>query len=342
MYEIDFTHEDDFAVGVYRRVAICGDARIFWCAVHRAAVEGGPGIPCGPGETMRSKLLKTSHLVSHLFKALAVSAVVLLCGMGASAQSENGSIAGTVLDGSGSVVEGAEIYARGADTGSVYTATTGPTGGYLIHDVLVGSYNVTVNAPGFKTAVKTGVSVQINTISTLDFAMELGDVKDTITVNADAPSVQASNAEIGTVVDKKQIEELPLALAASGQSFLRSASAFAFLTPGTAGPGTNSDNSPNGTFESKITGGQNFGSEVLIDGASIYNQASGAALDQSSPGVEALDEFKVATSTLPAEFGRTSGGVESFTTRSGKNTYHGTAFDLFRNEDLDAKSWAEN
>ena len=291
---------------------------------------------------MRTKLLKTNNLVSKLIKALAVSAVILLCGLGASAQSENGSIAGTVLDGSGSVVAGAEISARGADTGSVYTATTGPTGGYLIHDVLVGSYNVTVNAPLFKTAVKTGVIVQINTISTLDFAMELGDVKDTVTVIADAPSLQASDAEIGTVVDKKQIEELPLSLAASGQSFLRSASAFAFLTPGTAGPGTNSDNSPNGTFESKITGGQNFGSEVLIDGASIYNQASGAALDQSSPGVEALDEFKVATSTLPAEFGRTSGGVESFTTRSGKNTYHGTAFDLFRNEDLDAKSWAEN
>jgi hypothetical protein len=291
---------------------------------------------------MRTKLLKTNNLVSKSIKALAVSAVILLCGLGASAQSENGSIAGTVLDGSGSVVEGAEISARGADTGSVYTATTGPTGGYLIHDVLVGSYNVTVNAPLFKTAVKTGVIVQINTTSTLDFAMELGDVKDTVTVNADAPSLEASNAEIGTVVDKKQIEELPLALAASGQSFLRSASSFVFLVPGAAGPGTNSDSPSNGTFESKISGGQNFGTEILIDGASIFNQASGAALDQSSPSVEALDEFKVSTSTLSAEFGRTSGGLESFTTRSGKNTYHGTAFDLFRNEDLDSKSWAEN
>jgi carboxypeptidase family protein len=260
----------------------------------------------------------------------------------ANAQTNQGGLAGTVVDASGSVVVGAQISAKGVDTASVYSATSGPTGGYLIHDILVGAYNVTVTAPGFKSVNKTGVVIQINTTSTLDFTMEVGDVKDTVTVIADTPSLEASNAEIGTVVDKKQIEELPLSLAGSGQSYLRSASSFVFLAPGAAGPGTNGDHSSNGTFETKITGGQNFGAEVLIDGASIFNAASGAALDQSSPSVEALDQFKITTSTLPAEFGRTSGGIESFTTRSGKNTYHGTAFDLFRNEDLDAKSWSEN
>jgi hypothetical protein len=298
-------------------------------------------LPRVPGESVRGRG-EMMYSKKNLLRILAVSVLMPLCGMGAMAQSDHGGIGGTILDSSGSVVTGAEISAKGADTGSVYTASSGPTGGYLIHDVLVGSYDVTVTAPGFKTSVKTSVLVLINTTSTLDFALELGDVKETITIVADAPSIQSANAEIGTVVDNRQIEELPLSLASSGQSFLRSASAFAFLTPGTAGPGTNSDNSPNGTFESKITGGQNFGAEILIDGASIFNPASGAALDQSSPSVEALDEFKVTTSTLSSEFGRTSGGVESFTTRSGKNTFHGTAFDLFRNEDLDAKTWAAN
>src|SRR3979490_1584783 len=133
---------------------------------------------------------------------------------------------------------------------------------------------------------------------------------------ADGPAIQTESSDIGTVVGTRQIEELPLALAATGQSHLRSAEAFVFLAPGTAGPGTDDSS---GIFESKLSGGQNFATEVLLDGASIVHAELGSTFDENAPGIEALSEFKVMTSTIPAEFGRTTGGVESFSTKSGTN-----------------------
>lgn len=254
-------------------------------------------------------------------------------------QSDRGTLAGSVLDSSGAAIQGATITARGVDTGTLYTAVSGPTGGFRIPDVRIGAYNVTATALSFKTAEQTGVIVQINTTANVEFQLQPGDIKETLTVVGDAPAIQAESSDIGTIVDKKEIEELPLSINATGQSFLRSAESFVFLAPGTAGPGTNSDHSSSGIFESKLAGGQNFSTEVILDGASTTRADSGSAFDQTAPSVEALSEFKVSTSTIPAEFGRTSGGVESFATKSGTNSYHGTAFDLLRNDKLDANSW---
>ena len=166
---------------------------------------------------------------------------------------------------------------------------------------------------GFKTSEQKGFVIKINTTANLDITLQAGDVKETLTVTADVPTLQTQSADIGTVVDKKQIMDLPLAL--GGQGVLRAPEAFVFLTPGTTGPGSN--DSPNGVFEAKLGGGQNFGNEVILDGASTARADSGSAFDQTAPSVEALQEFKVTTSTATAEFGRTSGGVESFATRSG-------------------------
>src|SRR5256885_796254 len=184
------------------------------------------------------------------------------------AQSDRGSIAGTVEDSTGGIVANAQVVARGADNAAEYTATTGPTGGYRMQDVKVGIYNVTVTASGFKAEQKTSVQVQVNSVSTLDFALTVGDVKDTVTVVADAPAIQSESSDIGTVVGQRQIEDLPLALAATGQSHLRSPESFVFLAPGTTGPGTTTGGS-SGIFESKLSGGQSFSTEVLLDGASI-------------------------------------------------------------------------
>src|SRR5882724_8379502 len=271
-----------------------------------------------------------------------VCAAVLLAAAGFSyAQSDRGSIAGTVEDSTGSVVSNAQVVAKAKESSSQYTATTGPTGGYRIPHAKVGVYTITVTAGGFKTAEKTGVEVQVNTVASLDFALTIGDVKDTVTVVADAPAIQSESSDIGTVVSTKQIEELPLGLAATGQSHLRSPESFVFLAPGTTGPGTTTGGS-SGIFESKLSGGQSFSTEVLLDGASIIHAELGSQFDENAPSVEAMNEFKVTTSTIPAEFGRTSGGVESFTTKSGANAFHGTAFDILRNDKLDANSWTNN
>ena len=274
---------------------------------------------------------------------LAVAALLLFPSHSLRAQTNNGGITGTILDSSGAVVVGAQVVATGVETHSVYTTTSTATGAYRFSDLVLGTYNLTVTAKGFKTAQITGVVVEINTVASLDITLQPGEVKESLTVVADAPRIQTETSEMGTVVDSKEIVELPLSLSASGQSFLRSPETFVFLTPGTQGPGTNQNgNASSGIFESKLSGGQNFSTEVLLDGVSTTRADSGSAFDQTAPSVEALSEFKVLTSTFSSEFGRTSGGIESFATKSGSSNYHGTAFDLFRNTALDANSWNNN
>jgi len=257
----------------------------------------------------------------------------------AAAQSDRGTIAGSVLDSSGAAVGGASITITGVDTGNVYKTVSTPEGVYRVADIQTGRYNITVEAPGFKVSQEQGVLVQISTTSALNITLQPGNVKEEVTVLADAPTLQTESSDIGTVVGTKQIEDLPLALNSTGQSFVRSPETFVFLTPGTAGPGTNSDHPSAGIYESKLSGGQNFGTEILLDGVSVVRSDSGAAFDQTAPTVEALTEFKVTTSMPAAQYGRTSGGIESFTTKSGSNRYHGSIFELFRNEALDAFSW---
>ena len=255
------------------------------------------------------------------------------------AQSDRGTIAGSILDSSGAAVGGASITITGVDTGNTYKSVSTAEGVYRVADIQTGRYNITVEAPGFKASVHEGVVVQISTTSALNITLHPGDTKEEVTVLADAPTLQTESSDIGTVVSTKQIEDLPLALNSTGQSFVRSPETFVFLTPGTAGPGTNSDHASAGIYESKLSGGQNFGTEILLDGVSVVRSDSGAAFDQTAPTVEALTEFKVTTSMPSAQYGRTSGGIESFTTKSGSNKYHGSIFELFRNEALDAFSW---
>jgi hypothetical protein len=258
-------------------------------------------------------------------------------------QTNNGAITGSILDSSGGAVADAQVQATGVETHSVYTTVSTAAGAYRFSNLVLGHYDITVTAKGFKVSTSTGVEVQINSTSSLDITLQPGDVQETMTVVADAPHIQAETSEIGTVVGAREIIELPLSLNATGQSFLRSPETFVFLVPGTQGPGTNQNgNASAGIFQSKLSGGQNFSTEVLLDGVSTTRSDSGSAFDQTAPSVEALSEFKVLTSTFSSEYGRTSGGIESFATKSGGNDYHGTAFDLFRNTALDANSWNNN
>ena len=261
----------------------------------------------------------------------------------APAQSDRGTISGTILDSSGGVVEGATITAKGVETGTVYDAVSTSTGAYHFTNLVLGHYDLSVTVKGFKVSTLTGVEVRVNSTTSLDITLQAGNVQETVTVLADAPTVESNTSEIGTVVSSREIVELPLSLNASGQSFLRSPETFVFLAPGTQGPGTNQNsNGSAGIFQSKLTGGQNFGTEVLLDGVSTTRSDSGSAFDQTAPSVEALSEFKVLTSTFNSQYGRTSGGIESFATKSGGNDFHGTAFDLFRNTALNANSWNNN
>jgi Carboxypeptidase regulatory-like domain len=254
-------------------------------------------------------------------------------------QANQGSIAGNVLDPSGAVVSHAKIVAKDTLRGTSYETESSGAGAYRFPNIAIGTYTITVTASSFSTATYTGVEVQVATTTTLDIKMKTGTATELVTVLADIPTVQADSSDIGTVVTQKQTLELPLALGSTVQA-MRSPEAFVFLTPGAVGPGSDSGNG--GTFESKITGGQNYATEVLLDGSGTTRSENGSSFDETAPSVEALGEFKVITSTLPAEFGRTTGGIESFSTKAGTNGYHGNAYELFRNEVLDANVWGNN
>jgi hypothetical protein len=260
--------------------------------------------------------------MKRFLAALAIGTFCLLVMGTAIAQSNRGTLAGNVTDSSGAAVANATVTATGADTSDA--------GAYNIPNMNLGPYNVSVTATGFKTVEATGVVIQVNTTTALDLQLPPGAVNENITVLGDAPTIQTESSDMGTVVTTRQILELPLAL--GGQGVLRAPENFVFLTPGTAG----------GVFQAKLAGGQNFGNEIVLDGASTARADSGSSFDQTAPSVEALSEFKVIMSTVPAQFGRTSGGVESFATKSGTNSFHGTAYDIFRNTVLDANSWFNN
>jgi hypothetical protein len=254
-------------------------------------------------------------------------------------QSNQGAIAGTVLDPSGFAVANASINAIGVDTGSQYHAISTGAGIYSFPSVNPGAYNVTVTATGFKKETRSHVVVQVGTTSALNITLHIGAASETVTVEADAPSVQTETSDLGYVMSEKQQLDLPLPLGGAVQ-YMREPESFVFLAPGTVGPGTSSGSG--GTFESKISGGQSYSTEVLLDGSSTFRSENGSSFSETAPSVDALTEFKLTTSTLPAYLGRTTGGIESFSTKAGSNQFHGVAYDIIANTAFDANNWGHN
>jgi hypothetical protein len=273
-----------------------------------------------------------------MFRTLA-GILLLVLAVGLSyGQTDQGQIAGNVTDNTGASIPGVAITATRTETGTVYTAKSTSDGSYRFPSIQIGSYTVKATSPNFKQAVDTGVLVRVGTVTSLTISLTPGGATETVTVLSNAPTVETQSSDVGGIVTDRQIIELPLAL--GGVGAMRSPEAFAFLIPGTVGPGSGNNN--NGIFISKIGGGQNFGNEILLDGASQTRSENGSSFDEEALSVEAISEFKVTTSTPAAEFGHTSGGIENFVTKSGTTSYHGSVFGIFRNEALDANDWFNN
>lgn len=256
------------------------------------------------------------------------------------AQVSQGAIAGNVLDSTGALVPNAQLTATSVETGVSYKTTSTSAGFYHFVNLNIGSYNVTAVMNGFKTAEIHNVQVLVGTTTSVPISLQLGSAAETITVQADSLTVNTEVSEVAGVITPKQALDLPLNLNGSVVSGMRSPEAFVFLLPGTAGPGT--ANGQGGTWESKISGGQNYSTEILLDGASMYRSENGSSFDETAPSVEALSEFKVSLSSIPAEQGRTTGGIESFNTKAGSNSFHGVVYDIFKNRVLDANNWGRN
>jgi Carboxypeptidase regulatory-like domain len=278
----------------------------------------------------------------NLFRGVLLSLLAGIFASDLSAQISSGSIAGNIQDSSGAVIQDATVTATNDATHIVTVVKSTSAGTYRFPTLPLGTYTITVAVQGFSTVTDTGVVVQISSTTALDIKLSPGGVNQSVTVDASGIRIETESSEISGTVSNKQIEDLPLSLAA-GIGGLRSPETFVFLLPGTTGPGSGTQgNTGNGVFFSRISGGQAYGGEVLLDGASIQRSENGSSFDETSPSIEALQEFKVTNASPSAEFGRSTSGIESFATKNGTNDFHGTAYAIFKNRAFDANNWFNN
>ena len=240
-------------------------------------------------------------------------------------------IQGTVQDASGAAVPSADIKVTQTDTGLVRNAMSSADGTYVLTNLPIGPYRLEVTKQGFSTYVQTGIVLQVATNPTIDVTLKVGGVNEQVQVEANAAMVETQATGIGQVMENQRILELPL----NG----RNAADLIQLTPGTVLAGTSSSRSFQGAQGGEaiaVAGGQSWGTTFLLDGALHNNPYDNLNLPLPFP--DALQEFKVETSSLTAQNGVHSGAAVNAVTRSGTNEFHGDLFEFLRNGDLNGRN----
>ncbi|HLH44877.1 MAG TPA: carboxypeptidase regulatory-like domain-containing protein [Bryobacteraceae bacterium] len=281
----------------------------------------------------RARMGGTASAGSRILEIAIFCSLLVFC---AFAQSDRGTVTGTVTDPAGAAVPGAKVAARNLDNGAVFTATSTGTGDYTVASLPAGKYEIAVDAPGFKKELRTDVAVQVAQTTRVDVALQVGASTESVTVSAEAAVLRTENAEQSMNVSGEKVNEMPLNFGGGGLAGggIRNWLSFMYLAPGVSGanassPGNNVVNGiPSGTYG-------NF--KVYLEGqdATSFNDASWTST-VSAAGVETIGEFSIQTSNFSAEFGQVAGGLFNFTTKSGANQIHGSAYEYWANEALDA------
>jgi Carboxypeptidase regulatory-like domain len=280
------------------------------------------------------------------FRRTAQTTIVLIPWLAGAlhAQSTSASLTGRVTDLSAAVIVDAKVFVISSGTNIHFETATNRSGEYYFGALPPGSYRVEAEKAGFKRLIKPDVFLHVQDALEIDLHMTLGSVLDTVTVRGGAPSVDTESSAVSTVIDRTFGENLPL----NGRSF----QALILLAPGAVLTATAFDDQ--GQFS--VNGQRADTNYFTVDGVSANFGVTGfAPLMQSAAGalpalsalggtnslvsVDAMQEFRVQTSSFAPEFGRTPGAQISIVTRSGTNAFHGTLFDYFRNGALDAKDW---
>ena len=279
----------------------------------------------------------------HVLAAL----LLISCTSALRAQSTNASLNGCISDPQKALIVDAKVAVISASTNVRAETTTNGSGEYYFANLAPAVYRIEVEKPGFKRLVKPDLILHVQDALKLDFEMTLGDVSETVTVEAGAPLVNTESATVSTVIDRTFVENLPL----NGRSF----QTLIMLTPGVVVTAT----AFNDQGQFSVNGQRADANYFTVDGVSanfgvtgsiaMQQTASGALPALSASGgtnslvsVDAMQEFRVQTSSFAPEFGRTPGGQVSIVTRSGTNAFHGTLFEYFRNDVLDARDWFVN
>jgi Carboxypeptidase regulatory-like domain len=258
------------------------------------------------------------------------------------AQEITGTINGTVKDSSGGAIAGATVTIIDPSKNdlTVRTLTTGENGEFSAPNLQVGIYQITVEANSFKKAVQTGVKLDVGQRRTTDFSLEAGNISETVTVQADAVSVELTSPTSSSLVSGEQAREISL----NNRNFVQ----LVTLSPGVSSNladqvyvgNTNPSGQPN-TIGISVNGARQSQNTFTIDGADITDRGSNITL-QAFPSVDSIGEFKVLRSLYPAESGRSGGGQVNIVTKSGTDSFHGSLFEFVRNEKFNANPFLLN
>ncbi len=241
------------------------------------------------------------------------------------AQSDRGTITGTVKDPADAVVAGATINAKNLATGAEYKTVTTETGNYTLSALPAGSYELRVEASGFKRFLSQGVQVQVNQTTRINAALEIGAASDTVMITDQAALLKTENAEQSTNISGELFNALPLNFAATNS--IRSWLSFIQLAPGVSGTTQTAsiNGAPSGSFKIYLEG-----QDVTSTNDTVWTSTVAAA------SVETIGDFSIQTNNFAPEFGQVLGGVFNFTTKSGSNQYHGSAYEYLTNEAFNA------
>ncbi len=265
----------------------------------------------------------------HIMRALC--AIALFTGI-AAAQQGRGTVSGTVTDQSGATVKGAKISITNTGTNAAVVTESNGEGFFTSPPLIVGTYRIEAEKTGFKKEVRLGLNLQVDQHAEIALQMQVGSVGETISVTAEAALVNTENASTGQVIENKSVVELPL----NG----RNAFALVALAPNVhsnAGPGQ-SGFADRGTSlaDWSINGGPNAANNMLVDGSVAQNSYYPDL--NANLAVDAVEEFKVQSGSMSAEYGFTLGGVINLATKAGTNKYHGSLYEFVRNNVFDSRN----
>ncbi len=250
------------------------------------------------------------------------------------AQAATASISGTVTDSSGAAVPAASIEIRNSETGAVRTVTTDGQGRYTVPDLGIGTYEVRGSKSGFRTTVRSGVTLTVGSAPVIDLQLPVGQATETVTVSAEVSQVETTNATLSSLVNQTQMRDLPL----NGRNFEQ----LILLAPGvsTYPAGGNSALTSVANAYS-IAGTRPEGYANMLDGEDMLNwwqRNAGGNVTGTSLGIEGIAEFQTLTGTYGAQYGGNGGAINAVS-KSGTNDFHGSAYEFFRNSALDARSF---
>lgn len=254
------------------------------------------------------------------------------------AQTTMGTITGLVTDSTHAVVPDATVIARNMATGAEARTVTSSSGNYVIPNLPVGPYEVTVSQPGFKSWKRSNIALSSGDNMRVDAVLEVGQVTENVQVSGEAPPLKTESTDVSTTMEQKLVQDVPLPIAGIGGGMRNAFSIMMML------PQVKSGNGESAWDDFQVGGGQQHDWNVSVDGLSVemgWRNHVGY-MNRLTPPVDSVQEFRIDTAVFKAEDSRASGGNISVTTKSGTNELHGALFDYYQSQRLDANGWLNN